>query len=352
MYKNMRKRNLPSKLQRSQQGVVAIIVTMLLMIVLTLIVLSFAKVSRREQRNAFDRQLSTQAFYAAESGINDAKKEIEEWIANPTPPNQAKLNGDYMTNCVGVGSFADAAAITMPGDLPGSGEASYTCLFADPSPPSIIYSASTDPQVFPLEARGGLINSVEIYWDDGSGSGDFSNCPALANNPVSFNPPIACSAPILRVQLVDATKLNDPLFDKVFFIYPGGGPGTISYASSTGSTATGTCMAAGSPNRCKITISGLAGKYFARVNGIYKPAALTITANGGIAELIGAQVLIDSTGKAADVERRLQVRVKANSLSQDGPKYGIQGTDSICKQFWIDGANVNGGPCFPYNSPN
>jgi Tfp pilus assembly protein PilX len=63
-----------SKMTREdkQAGMVAIMVTMILMIVISLIVVGFAQISRRNQRQALDRQLSTQAFYAAETGVNDA----------------------------------------------------------------------------------------------------------------------------------------------------------------------------------------------------------------------------------------------------------------------------------------
>ena len=335
MYKNMLKQQRISNLQSNQQGIVAIIVVMLLMIVLTLIVLSFAKVSRRENRNAFDRQLSTQAFYAAESGINDAKKIVEGWLASDP---SGHLGHDYVTDCIGANSFADAAGLTLPAPLTPGSSASYTCLFVDASPQSISFSASPSQQVFPLEARGGSITSVEIYWDDGSSNNDFSSCPGINSNPTVLS---NCDAPVMRVQLVNDADISDPNGGKSFFIYPGGGPGTLNYSdSSTGAAATGTCTAGGSPNRCKIAINNMPpGKYFARLNGIYKPLATNITANNGTAELIGAQILIDSTGRAADVERRIQVRVKANNLSQVGPGYALEGTDRICKKFSIDGGS-------------
>ena len=55
---------------RNQDGLVSIIIVVILMIVISIIVLSFAKVVRNEQRQTLDRQLSTQAYYAAESGVN------------------------------------------------------------------------------------------------------------------------------------------------------------------------------------------------------------------------------------------------------------------------------------------
>ena len=44
-----------------QRGMASIIITMITMVIITLIVLGFATLSRREQRQSLDRQLSTQA---------------------------------------------------------------------------------------------------------------------------------------------------------------------------------------------------------------------------------------------------------------------------------------------------
>ena len=318
------------KQHTNQQGIVAIVVTIILMLVITLIVLSFAKISRREQRNALDRQLSTQAFYAAESGVNDARKVIDGWLSTGDP----LLNTDYTSNCT---DFATTAGRPIPGVLGGSGAASYTCLFVDPSPQEIVYTKSDTQHVLPIKDKGGApITSIEIYWDSDNGGSAFGGCP-FATNPPTW--PAGCDAPLLRVELA-----NPPFAtSKSFFIYPSaGGVGTISFGSLTGSKAQGNCSGpATDPNKCKITINGLVGaEYYLRVKSIYGPTALTIKANSGAAELVGAQALIDSTGKATDVERRIQVRVKANDLVGNVPLYGLEGTDKVCKKFSIDGTNA------------
>src|SRR5258708_5693843 len=130
MVTRMHKHKIQSINKSGQQGIVSIIVTIILMLVLTLIVLSFAKVSRREERNALDRQLSTQAFYAAESGINDSTVVIKSWIAS----GSSNLNTDYMTTCTGFAAVAGLPVALDPAKLSGSGAASYTCWFVDPSP--------------------------------------------------------------------------------------------------------------------------------------------------------------------------------------------------------------------------
>lgn len=68
-------------LHSNQAGLVSFMVVTIIMIVLTLIVLAFARLVQREQVQTLDRQLNAQAFYAAESGINDAVRELS---ANPT----------------------------------------------------------------------------------------------------------------------------------------------------------------------------------------------------------------------------------------------------------------------------
>ena len=75
-------RNAVSRAGRDQRGIASLIITMVSMVIVTLIVLGFATLSRREQRQSLDRQLSTQAFYAAESGVEDARAVILNSIAS------------------------------------------------------------------------------------------------------------------------------------------------------------------------------------------------------------------------------------------------------------------------------
>jgi Tfp pilus assembly protein PilX len=78
-------------IRHAEQGLVSIVVTMIFLIVLSLIVVGFAQVARREQRESLDRQLSSQAFYAAESGINIAKSAISD-SSGTYSSNNAVLN--------------------------------------------------------------------------------------------------------------------------------------------------------------------------------------------------------------------------------------------------------------------
>src|SRR5487761_1358632 len=85
--------------QSSQAGIASITVTMIMMIVISLIVLSFAQIARREQRQSIDRQLSVQAYYAAESGANIARTAI---LASPSPimKNTCGPNAQFPNNVI------------------------------------------------------------------------------------------------------------------------------------------------------------------------------------------------------------------------------------------------------------
>ena len=94
-------------------------------------------------------------------------------------------------------------------------------------------------------------------------------------------------------------------------------------------------VASCSDEKCVITVTGMSRtKYYARVSTIYRETSLSVVAKGnsGDLSLIGAQVLVDATGRAQDVLRRVQVRVPLVGDSLH-PDYGIQTTDSMCKQF-------------------
>src|SRR5688572_1479839 len=113
--------------QQKEAGMVAIMVTMILMIVISLIVLGFAQISRRNQRQTLDRQLSTQAFYAAETGINDAAELIKGASGVvPDKPDCASSGGGFYT---------------LTPTIDATNNVEYTCLTVDPSPESLVYSS-------------------------------------------------------------------------------------------------------------------------------------------------------------------------------------------------------------------
>ncbi|HSX16630.1 MAG TPA: PilX N-terminal domain-containing pilus assembly protein [Patescibacteria group bacterium] len=334
------------KQQWKQRGMVSILVTMLLMIVISLIVLGFAQISRRNQRQSLDRQLSTQAFYAAEAGINDARNLIKNAINSGTAV-PAK------TDCTNGSGAAAAFYGALTPALDSTNNVSYTCLMVDPTPKTLLYNdIHTSSTVIPLiSATGTNFASVKLTFLSKDGTANpSSGCPTSASavfSTTSAWTASGCGYGVLRFDLVptNGSLTMSGLQDKTMtsFLVPvsSGGTTTIAYPATSPVSSTNannrvatTCTATG----CSMTISGLStNQYYMRVSAVYKDVSLIVSASdsgGSALSLQGAQAVIDTTGKAQDVLRRVQVHIPLTpSSSNQLSDYAIESTDAICKRF-------------------
>lgn len=117
--------------RHDQRGMVSFTVTLVMILVISLIVIGFAQISRRNQREMLDRQLSTQAFYAAESGVNAAAAVVRknpETVVSKTDCNTTQ------------GSSVYTQASPVLNDNPN---VRYTCLLVDPLVPDLKTAAHT-----------------------------------------------------------------------------------------------------------------------------------------------------------------------------------------------------------------
>jgi type II secretory pathway pseudopilin PulG len=321
---------------------VSIMTTMVLMIVISLIVLGFAQLSRRNQRETLDRQLSTQAFYAAESGVNDARDLIQGVVAGGAVTVPEK------SGCTDTGAGGFYASLVP--DLDGAGNVKYTCLLVDPSPETLRYSdVGTTSIVVPMISAGGTpINDITLNWQSKiTGGTPHAGCPTTTTSAFSPTPSWACGYGVLRFDLVPTTGTftADGLRNSTMTVFAvpfssgAGGMFTIPYvASSANDNRRG--VSCTTPSGCTLRVTGLSqSSYYLRISSIYRNAALQLSARGpgGVAvELEGSQAVIDATGKAQDVLRRIQVHVPLRASSQNQlSDFAIQSTDAICKRFSV-----------------
>lgn len=336
-------------LRNSEQGMVSIIVTMIIMAVLSLIVVGFAQLARREQREALDKQLSTQAFYAAESGINDALRKIKD----------NTLTTVKKTTC-------DPGDFVATKDLDISTGVSYTCLLVDRTPSTLEYGAIEldKSTVIPLNPYDTSTSTevtpgtIEISWNrsDGGGSGYYYN----AADTVAF-PPVASwgdsEAGVLRIDLIpaDGGLSRDTLADRMFttFLYPGDkatDPSTISYvgnAGGVGGTISRIKCDTNPPRKCKAEVSfkNPSGNlvlndkhFFLRITSIYSKSTVTVTAHDSLNHQLSfkdGQYVIDSTGKAGDVLKRVRVHKSAGDTDYRYPNYALNSVQDICKRLEV-----------------
>ncbi|HSX35897.1 MAG TPA: pilus assembly PilX N-terminal domain-containing protein [Patescibacteria group bacterium] len=322
-----------------QAGMVSILVTMVLMIVLSLVVLGFAQIARRNERQSLDRQLSTQAFYAAEAGIND----VVDLIKTASGPITAKPdcnNSGPLYSPLNALSTLDAAT-----------NVTYSCVTVDPAPPGVSYSLDgVTSFVLPIIPASGTISQLTFTWKstDPANPSPALGCPSAAAQHFSDSGNWAasnCGYGVLRFDLVPtggaltASSLEAGTMSSFVVPLRSGGSAVIPFSASGSQDLVGTRCTNGATAQCSVTInSGLGGNnYFLRIGTLYKPATLLISGKDGSGSPVafsGLQAVIDATGKAQDVLRRVQVRIPLPGAGVNkSSDYAIQSSGSVCKRF-------------------
>jgi Tfp pilus assembly protein PilX len=347
-----------SRMARDEKGMASILVTMIMMIVITLIVLGFAQVTRQNQREALDDQLSTEAYYAAESGVNAAVKFL-------TTGSNSALSIDTVGQGQCQTFINDQPTDEVPG-LGGGGvnvlnattKTQYTCLMVDTTPSSLKVSPLTQASATVLHLKsssGNPFKTLEFQWNEETNSPfsvpGLNKCYSSGSTAIlpaygSWN----CPFGILRLDLVNASTgdVSNATFESnqyvsSFYMIP-------TYSADSPNLTVNPplqkafvqCTSGGS---CALTLNmpGNSAEYYARLSMIYQDSSdVTITATDTTSKSVnftGGQALIDSTGQAQDELRRVQVRIPLVTAAGTPPLYGLQTTDSICKQL-TDGPTI------------
>jgi type II secretory pathway pseudopilin PulG len=317
-----------------QRGIVSLIMTLVMMIIISLIVLGLAQMSRREQRQSLDNQLSLQAFYAAESGVNDAVAAAQKYLATNS---DISISND---NCNPTVGNIDLSTINVS----AANNVAYTCVLVSSPGAGGLHGDLTKPIIWPLQlASGGSISSAKFSWTQTATPAPTANwtaCPSAAL--VGQNKAFAnvsnwnqdCPYGVVRIDLVPVSTVGQQsLIENTMtaFLVPTSSGGT----ASTGFKAGGSVYpAVCDGNNCSLTITGLGTKYYVRAIGIYNEGELTVTTPSG--SFAGAQITVDATGKAQDVLRRIKesVNINTGNTTALGSQPIISG-DSVCKRWAI-----------------
>ena len=336
------------KVSQSETGMVSIMTVLIFMIVISLTVIGFEQISLHNSQNTLNSQLSTQAFYAAESGINDVRNVLNGANGQPSPDNYNK------TDCATPTSNGPYS--TLSPYLNGNGgDIKYSCLTVNVDPTVLNYS-SVGPDtstVIPLVANTGTISSIELNVQPEAGSsGSLADCPNNTNNIFTPDNGTAwtCAYGVLRFDLVPVSgnlsisSLSSSTMTVFAVPLSSGGASSVNYAEDSSNSIGMQCYT--TPNDgCSLQVNNLpAGSYYMRVSSLYSPVGLAVSASpdatyspNDLANLVNAQAVIDSTGNANGVLRRIQVSIPLtpNGGQNQAPDYAIQSTNSICKEFAV-----------------
>lgn len=316
-----------TRLRHNSNGIVSIMMTIVMMLVISLIILGLAQISRREQRVTTDNQLSAQAFYAAESGVNDVEDLMRTYGVVDKP------------DCT---STASPYNLLQP-VIDSTADISYSCVLVEPSPSTITADFSTTPSVYSLvtTAAAGL-NSLTLSWTPEGSVDDAASCPTTAISSASttnlFPPSWPCHYGVLRVDLVDASSLTRNALvsgARTYFLVP----------NRSGNTSSGNPLIVGatcSGGLCKAVLSGLpaSNTYYARISSVYHSGTANICAGAGACDSsvkFANYATIDVTGKAQDVLKRIKVTKDLSGGNQNShANAAIMSGSSICKRFKLN----------------
>ncbi len=336
-----------------ERGMVSFLVTLIMMLVITLIVIGFSEVTRRNAREALDRQLSSQAFYAAESGINVTKTTIASYITSTGSTNLVAK-----TTC--ANDYSATAASGNPGGiapLSNAANVRYTCVLVNPKPSNLQFPVSqTDSVIMPVLANANL-KTVTVTWA-AQGLNSSSNLTCAGGTDTGFTPSATwssdCDLGVLRLDILQNptsssaagyTALDNNTIS--LFLTPRGshdGTKTVTFGPTTGYVVSGVDATSGSgkcsSGVCKVTITmpDNTTSYRFRTTMLYKESdSVTISGqtDSGAATFNGAQAVVDVTGQDQDELRRIQARVSLTSSTTLIPSNAVASSSDICKNFSI-----------------
>ena len=341
--------NTISPTKDDQRGIVSFMVTLIMMIVISLIVLGFAQVSRRNQRETLDRQLSTQAYYAAESGVNDAIK-----VVNSGAITDLYTNPSYTTDCNALPTALAGLGTSSVLNPSSTANVKYTCLLLNTKLTNLSYTLVGNQKsvAAPLNLNGNL-SRLRIEWEASGTQKNPADCGAATSLPRTTA--WTCDYAMLRVDLTQSTSLGSNAAQNLsnntvsFYLRPASSGSSPTAAVSTFSlssspttrarSAAANCDATTGKCVAVLTFSGGASstQYYMRVGALYNDASkigISGNVNGAsIASFSDAQIAIDSTGKAQDQLRRIAVRLATQSSTV--PANALQTNSTLCKTFVV-----------------
>lgn len=368
MFKRLKSNNL----KNDERGIISFFVTIIIMIVLSLVVLGFSQVARADQTDALNRQLSLEAYYAAESGVNDAYA-VVRYIDNVYGGSPGTNIPVESQNCLTTDAASPYTYVSGTSNLLDTTNATqnikYTCVLVNPNPTTLGYSNVAAGQAVITELLSDKsTNPITTLNINYSQPNQDVSCSVIANGYTSPNTPTLLPQtatpatsqwpsdcpPVLRIDLVpitssDLSQSGLAANVRTFFVYPSNrvaGSGANWSAGSFNNAVTYTSVCSGAiNNNCSFVLSGLNPggtntPYYMRILYTYGTAPtynLSATGPNGQVSFAGSQVEIDATGVAGNVLRRISVHASLSPITQTTPNAGIETNNTLCKRITVGG---------------
>lgn len=331
-----------NKIGHREEGFASIIIALTMIVVLALLVVGFAQLARREQQSALDKQLSAQAYYAAETGINDMRKLLDD--INNGSVAASNVQNINQNKCL-TGAYIDSNK-----DISSTTGVSYTCAIVNTLPKELKYtkllanaSKFTNFQATDSSGTPVSLKSLTIKWVSDSASAlppSGSTLYPFAQWTAGHYPSLIQFA-LTPYLSTGSSRSNLIANTATTYLYPSNTGGSVQYSDLKGAGA-GTISKASCNGsfECTLTVSDIpagSDNYLIQFINMYVASDVTITGKYATGPTTpdadihfkGAQTMIDITGRARNVLKRLQVRIPQDSLNL--PSYVLE-AQNICKR--------------------
>ena len=394
-----------------QRGSASIFVVIFTMLIISTIVIGFTGIILRDQSEASDVDLSETAYDSALAGVEDAKRSVSKYLKYCGEGGTGSVSDcntwrNAFTNCnannvilYGSSSNQERLITTVSGSSKQIElNQAYTCVKIAMDTPNYLGNDLPDGQQAFIPLRGtGDFSTIRISWfsrdninreSSGSTADQVSlsapvdetvTAPALPYNNTTNWP--TNRPPVLRAQYIQVpNNFNLTDFDETstdglesntnsLFMYPTRGSlanrGALSdiaprfnnvatsWQVSCKNTVTDDSYACSAELTVPATYGGgnKASAYLV-LRPFYNLTDYRIEllgAGGAIVNFSGVQPLVDSTGRANDIFRRVSARIETASGANVMPVGAVETTGNFCKTFSVtdDLSGYSSGGCDP-----
>ena len=345
-------------------------------LLLSIITVSFAAMMIREQQRSTDDERSQSAYDSALAGVEDGKRVMAACRDGDAAACTA-INQQECTTVIDAGVAGDPAhpeEVVIQSSISGDGSElrqAYTCVVINGDTPNYLAELSSDQSVMiPLRSQGNF-SRVTISWH--------TSRDAAASNPVDDSPSLpqlAAWQPVgrpalIRAQLMQFSEgdINPSDFDSApyshtLYLYPQTVGGGLSFGldgKRAGSLESQPvqCTSGAFPltgYACQVTLDlpgGLANRTgYLRLTSAYVGTHLQVELRNNansVVDFHDVQPMIDVTGRANDLFRRVEARIETANPNFPYPRATVDITNNFCKTFSVadTAAAYTAGGCNP-----
>lgn len=328
----------------NQSGAVAMISVVIFSIIITILVSAYARTVINQQRQAINYDLSTRAYYAAESGVQDVIRELKKKDPSGQPVGVAK---DGQENCKGGSGYLGD---NNSGQIGDDSELIITCQLVDLTPNGIRDVTSEDEsRLWQLKADN--VSKIDVRWNSKESNENYS-LPGDDGGrlfPQTTTWSSAAYPPVIRVNFI--RKVGSNYSQAVYFVKPSSTAGSsvsISFSQQLDSKVQVAGCQNNSGYSCSISFDAASlrsdisqGNIYVVIDGVYGEANYEVTPLNSANNPVGVANIadIDVTARTGSVSRRVKQQV--NLGGSDTYKTGwfnagaLVVGDGICKLFTV-----------------